>query len=141
MKFGEKVKELRIAKNLSQTELAQQVGVSMRTVRGWEVEGRYPKQQSLYVKLADALGCDISYLMSNEESFVTEASELYGARGAKQAQQILEQTAALFAGGVLSEEDQLEFITEIQSLYLDSKKRAKKFTAKKSLTGSSDAAE
>jgi len=69
MKFGEKVKELRIAKNLSQTELAQQVGVSMRTVRGWEVEGRYPKQRSLYVKLSEVLGCDISYMMSNEERF------------------------------------------------------------------------
>lgn len=113
----------------------------MRTIRGWEIEGRFPKQRSLYMKLSEVLGCDISYLMSNEESFVTEASELYGSRGAKQAQQILEQTAALFAGGTLSEDDQLEFITEIQSLYLDSKKRAKKFTAKKSLTGSSDAAE
>jgi transcriptional regulator with XRE-family HTH domain len=139
MKFGEKVKELRIAKNLSQTELARKIGVSMRTIRGWEIEGRFPKQRSLYMKLSEVLGCDISYLMSNEESFVTEASELYGSRGAKQAQQILEQTAALFAGGTLSEDDQLEFITEIQSLYLDSKKRAKKFTPKKNLTSKPDA--
>ena len=69
--------------------------------------------------------------MSEEESFITEASEQYGSRGAKQAQMILEQTAAMFAGGDLSDEDQIEFLNEIQTLYLDSKKRAKKFTPKK----------
>ena len=69
--------------------------------------------------------------MSEEESFITEASEQYGSRGAKQAQMILEQTAAMFAGGDLSDEDQIEFLNEIQTLYLDSKKRAKKIYSKK----------
>lgn len=131
MKFGEKIKELRTQKKMSQTELGKAVGVSLRTVRGWEVEGRYPRYKDLYYKLAEILGCDISYLMSEEESFITEASEQYGSRGAKQAQMILEQTAAMFAGGDLSDEDQIEFLNEIQTLYLDSKKRAKKFTPKK----------
>ena len=126
MKFGEKIKELRTQKKMSQTELGKAVGVSLRTVRGWEVEGRYPRHKDLYYKLAEILGCDISYLMSEEENFITEASEQYGSRGAKQAQMILEQTAAMFAGG-----DQIEFLNEIQTLYLDSKKRAKKFTPKK----------
>jgi len=46
-----------------------------RTVRGWEIEGRYPKKHDLYQKLADILSCDISYLMTEEEAFITEASE------------------------------------------------------------------
>lgn len=133
MTFGEKVKNLRKTKNMNQTQLANEIGVSLRTVRGWEVEGRYPKQHDLYQKLADALGCDVSYLMTEEESFITEAAEQYGSRGAKQAQQILEQAAAMFAGGELSDEDKIAFMDEIQSLYLDSKKRAKKFTPKKYL--------
>lgn len=78
MKFGEKIKELRTQKKMSQTELGKAVGVSLRTVRGWEVEGRYPRHKDLYYKLAEILGCDISYLMSEEESFITEASEQYG---------------------------------------------------------------
>lgn len=131
MTFGEKVKTLRKTKNMNQTQLADTIGVSLRTIRGWEIEGRYPKQHDLYQKLADALGCDISYLMTEEESFITEATEQYGSRGAKQAQQILEQAAAMFAGGELSDEDKTAFMDEIQSLYLDSKKRAKKFTPKK----------
>ena len=133
MTFGEKVKTLRKTKDMSQTQLAQVVGVSLRTVGGWEKEGRYPKQHELYQKLADTLGCDVSYLMTEEESFITEATEQYGSRGAKQAQQILEQAAAMFAGGELSDEDKTAFMDEIQMLYLDSKKRAKKFTPKKYL--------
>lgn len=133
MTFGEKVKELRTQKGLTQTELGKKVGVSLRTVRGWETEGRYPRHRELYKKLAEVLGCDTSYLMTEEESFITEASEQYGSRGARQAQAILEQTAALFAGGDLSDTDQIAFLNEIQGLYLDSKKRAKKFTPKKYL--------
>ena len=133
MTFGEKVKTLRKTKDMSQTQLAQAIGVSLRTVGGWEKEGRYPKQHELYQKLADTLGCDVSYLMTEEESFITEATEQYGSRGAKQAQQILEQAAARFAGGELSDEDKTAFMDEIQMLYLDSKRRAKKFTPKKYL--------
>ena len=129
MTFGEKVKNLRKNRGLNQTQLADAVGVSLRTVRGWEIEGRYPKKHDLYQKLADILSCDISYLMTEEEAFITEASEQFGNRGAKQAQQILEQAA----GGELSDEDKTAFMDEIQSLYLDSKRRAKKFTPKKYL--------
>ncbi len=133
MTFGEKVKTLRKTKDMSQTQLAQAIGVSLRTVGGWEKEGRYPKQHELYQKLADTLGCDISYLMTEEDAFITEATEQFGSRGARQAQQILEQAAAMFAGGELSDEDKTAFMDEIQMLYLDSKKRAKKFTPKKYL--------
>lgn len=133
MTFGEKVKNLRKTKGLSQTQLAEAIGVTNRAVRSWEVEGRYPKQHDLYYKLADILSCDISYLMTEGESFITEATEQYGSRGAKQAQQILEQAAAMFAGGELSDEDKIAFMDEIQMLYLDSKQRAKKFTPKKYL--------
>ena len=89
MTFGEKVRSLRKEKKMSQQELASMVGVSYRTIRSWEVEGRFPKQNVLYQKLADALQCDVSYLMSENEAFITEASEQFGNRGAKQAQQIL----------------------------------------------------
>ena len=133
MTFGEKVKNLRKTRGMNQTQLGQEVGFSLRTVRGWEVEGRYPKQHDLYQKLADTLGCDVAYLMTEEESFITDVSEQYGSRGARQAQQILEQAAAMFAGGELSDEDKTAFMDEIQMLYLDSKKRAKKFTPKKYL--------
>ena len=134
MTFGEKIRSLKKGKKMSQQELASMVGVSYRTIRSWEVEGRYPKQNILYQKLADALQYDVSYLMSENASFITEASEQFGNRGAKQAQQILEQAAAMFAGGSLSDEDKIAFMDDMQMLYLDSKRRAKKYTPKKYLT-------
>ena len=70
MTFGEKVRSLRKEKKMSQQELASMVGVSYRTIRSWEVEGRFPKQNVLYQKLADALQCDVSYLMSENEAFI-----------------------------------------------------------------------
>ena len=50
--------------------------------------------------------------MSENEAFITEASEQFGNRGAKQAQQILEQAAAMFAGGSLTDEDKIAFMDE-----------------------------
>ncbi|MBQ6602447.1 MAG: helix-turn-helix transcriptional regulator [Eubacterium sp.] len=131
MTFAEKIKTLRKAAGLSQEELAEKVGVSARTVRGWEADGRYPKKQALYSRLCEVLDCDISYIMTDTESFITAASEDYGSRGERQARAILNQAAVLFAGGDLSDEDQIAFLNEIQALYLDSKKKAGKFTPRK----------
>lgn len=133
MNFGEKVKELRKQQNLSQQALAKAINVSTRTVQNYEAGISYPKQREIYQKLALALDCDQNYLMTEEEAFITEATAQFGNRGTKQAQAILEQTAAMFAGGELSDEDQIAFLNEIQGLYLDSKRRAKKFTPKKYL--------
>ena len=68
MTFGDKIRKLRIEKKMTQQKLGDMVGVSHRTIRSWEVEGRYPKQSSLYQKLADAFQCQVSYLMNNDET-------------------------------------------------------------------------
>ena len=75
MTFAEKIRDLRNKKGLSQTELGNAVGVSLRTVRNWELEGRYPKQRELYGKLAEVLECDINYLMTEDATFITRAEE------------------------------------------------------------------
>ena len=43
MKFGEKVRDLRKKNSLTQDELAKCLGVSKRTIIGWERDGRYPR--------------------------------------------------------------------------------------------------
>ena len=131
MKFGDKIKNLRVDKKLSQQALGELIGVSARTIQNYESGVSYPKAHEIYAKLANALGCNENYIKTEDEEFITNASAQYGTRGASQAQQILEQTAAMIAGGELSDEDKLEFMHEIQSLYFDSKDRAKKFTPKK----------
>ena len=66
--FGDKIRKLRKEKKMTQQKLGAMVGVSYRTIRAWEIDGRYPKQSSLYQKLADAFQCQVSYLMNNDET-------------------------------------------------------------------------
>jgi len=131
MKFGEKVKALRNQKKMSQGELAKVIGVSPRTVLYYEQGESYPRNRDIYRKLAELFEVPLNHLLTEDEEFITAATEKYGRRGQSQAQEILDQTAAMFAGGELSEEDQLAFIHEMQHIYFDSKERAKKFTPKK----------
>lgn len=129
MKFGEKVKTLRLQKHLTQAELAEKAGVSLRTIINYENESRYPKKREVYALLAAALEADERYLLSEDEEFLLLSREEYGPRGEKGARELLGQTAALFAGGELSDDDKLAFVTEIQQLYLESKQTAReKFT-------------
>ena len=128
MKFGEKVKKLRKEMKLSQGELAAKIGVSARSVASYEAGTSYPRYKEVYEALAAALGVDVNYLRTEDEEFLEDVGQQFGSRGQRQATAILEEARQLFAGGELSEEDQIAFLTEMQQLFLDSKQRAKKFT-------------
>ena len=133
MKFGEKVKELRAKKELSQPALAKLLGVSTRTIAAYESCTSYPRRKEMYDKLAEIFDVSVDYLRTENEEFITDAKERFGSRGEAQAKSILEQTQQLFAGGSLSEDDEIAFLREMQRIYLDSKERAKKYTPKKYL--------
>ena len=128
MKFGEKVKKLRKEMKLSQSELAAKIGVSARSVASYEAGTSYPRYKDVYEALAAALGVDVNYLRTEDEEFLEDVGQQFGSRGQRQATAILEEARQLFAGGDLSEEDKMIFLTEMQQLFLDSKQRAKKFT-------------
>ena len=53
--FGERLRRYRRDKGLTQQELADQIGVSNKTVSRWESGGGYP-DVSMLVPLARALG-------------------------------------------------------------------------------------
>ena len=132
MKFGEKVRLLRNEKKLSQTELGKMCGLSLRTIRNYEVDGRYPKQREVYAKLATALGCEINFLHSEDEEFVLQAQQSYGYKGAKDAEELVAEVSALFAGGELSENDKDAVMRALQDAYWMAKERNKeKYTPKK----------
>ena len=132
MKFGEKLKEQRTKKSLSQEELAKLIGVRRGTITNYEGGVSYPKDRKVYGKLAEIFEVDVNYLLTEDEEFLSQAAELYGTKGVREAKAILEDTAALFAGGELSEKDQLAFLHEMQAIYLDASERAReKYTPKK----------
>lgn len=132
MKFGEKLRELRKQKHLSQTELGEAVGVSLRTLRGWEIEGRYPKQRELYAKLAEVLECDVDYLLTEKEAFITDSADQFGYRGERDAKALVEDLTGLFAGGQMAEEDMDALMLAVQEAYVEAKRRNReRFTTKK----------
>lgn len=141
MTFGEKVKTTRTRLNLSQSELAEKIGVTARVISSYENDNSRPRGLERYKKLAEALGVNVNFLLSEDEEFVAAAEDSYGRRGARQAQELLTEITGLFAGGDLAEEDMREMVDAIQEAYLIAKKNNQKYTPKKYLSESNEAQE
>ncbi len=131
MMFGEKLKEERKKRGLTQQMLADIVGVSLRTIAGYESENRYPRTRELYHKLAEAVAVDVNYLLTENEEFTVSAGERYGVRGVQQAQALVDRIGGMYAGGELSEDDMDAVMKAMQKLYWDAKEENKKYASKK----------
>ena len=131
MTFGEKVKNERNRLGLNQDELAKKIGVTRRVIRSYETDSSRPRGPERYKKLAEALGVNINYLLSEDEAFIADVEDNYGHRGAKQAKELLAEVTGLFAGGEMADEDMREMVDAIQEAYLIAKKNNKKYTPKK----------
>lgn len=79
-----------------------------------------------------ALNVETNYLLTEDEEFVVNAAERYGAHGASQAQAVIDGFSGLCAGGTLSEEDKDAVMKALQDIYWESKARnVQKYTPKK----------
>ncbi len=131
MKFGEKIKNARVAKGLTQADLAKAVGVSLRTMVSYENGDCYPKKREVYGELATALSLDMNYLLTENEEFISKAGEKYGSRGKKYAQQLVTEVSGLFAGGDMDDEDMDAVMRAITDAYWIAKEKNKKYAPKK----------
>ena len=131
MLFGDRVKELRSLAGMSQQELANKAGLSLRSIQNYESNQRYPKDVAILNKLCKALNTTIEELMKGEDNFIQEASEKYGTRGKKDAQKLVDEIGGLFAGGELNEEDKDKVFRAITEMYWRAKDNNKKYTPKK----------
>lgn len=122
MTFGEKVKNERNRLGLNQDELAKKIGVTRRVISSYENDSSRPRGTERYKKLAEALGVNINYLLSEDEAFIADVEDNYGHRGAKQAKELLAEVTGLFAGGEMADEDMREMVDAIQEAYLIAKR-------------------
>lgn len=67
-----RIKELRTAKGLKQTDLAKQLGVTQGALSGWENENYEPDIKALK-KMAEIFGVSIDYILCLTESPVSSA--------------------------------------------------------------------
>ena len=63
--FTERLKELRLKKGLTQTELGEKVGVKQNTFTNWEKGKREPSFENL-IKLSDLLEVSLDWLFGRE---------------------------------------------------------------------------
>ena len=66
MTLGQKIKKLRIEKELTQKDLADQVHVTFQTISKWENDENEPDVATLR-ELAKLFGCSLDYLLSEDE--------------------------------------------------------------------------
>lgn len=137
MTFGEKVKNERNRLGLNQDELAKKIGVTRRVISSYENDSSRPRGTERYKKLAEALGVNINYLLSEDEAFIADVEDNYGHRGAKQAKELLAEVTGLFAGGEMADEDMREMVDAIQEAYLIAKKTTRN-THRKSIAKTSN---
>lgn len=130
--FGERIRELRTQKGLTQPQLADSIGVSVRTVKSYELGTSLPKTRETYQKLAEFFDVNINYLLAKDEQFILDAGATYGSRGKhkQQAHALIAEVSGLFAGGGIAEEDMDEMMKAIQDAYWIAKERNKKYTPK-----------
>ena len=147
MNFGEKIKELRKKRGFSQAELAEKIGVTQKTICNYENGTRFPKGQKIINGFADIFDVSIDYLLDDTEidsnkqnikieykdEFISTAKENFGYKGKKEAEKLLEKTAAIFSGGSLSDEDKDAFFQSITELYFDAKSKSRKKYGKKGI--------
>ena len=79
-------------------------------------------------KLATALEVSVYDVLGEDGTLIAEASEKYGSRGAKQAEQLMAEVTGLFAGGEMAEEDMDVMMKAISDAYWIAKEKNKKFT-------------
>ena len=147
MNFGEKIKELRKKRGFSQAELAEKIGVTQKTICNYENGTRFPKGQKIINGFADIFDVSIDYLLDDtsideiennidieyKDEFISSAKENFGYKGKKEAENLLEKTAAIFSGGSLSDEDKDAFFQSITELYFDAKSKSRKKFGKKKI--------
>ena len=132
MKFGEKVRKARLAAHFSQQQLADQTGISLRTIQNYESGERMPKQREYYRLLADALHMDESVLADDQADFILQDDEPCDTRGSEQAQRLVAEITGLYAGGELMDEDMDAMMEAIQEAYWLAKRRNRRQRAVRS---------
>lgn len=116
MKFGEKLRALRLQNHLTQSALAERLGVSLRTLQNYETCKIYPKQTEIYARIAALFGVSTDYLLNTQNIPVTTAASL-------PTDELVASVGSLFSGGVLSDEDKDKVFATITELYWQAKRQ------------------
>ena len=74
MTFADKIKIARAAQHLTQQELANRCGLSLRTIQNYELGTRKPKSDTIYAALAETLGIRVTDLLDDKTDLTLHSS-------------------------------------------------------------------
>ncbi len=131
MSFGDRVRAARRAKKLSQKELSELSGISLRTLQNWEGGVRRPSQFEAVSQLASALGVSASDLLDPSDALVIDAAERGGSAAARDIASLVSECCGLFAGGELDEEEKDGIMAALTEAYWIAKRASTKYGSKK----------
>lgn len=114
MDFATKLKRLRGQAGLTQTELAEQLGLSLKTISRYEVNGMRPRSRKIYNQMANIFRVDASYLLVDDDDYKVPVED-------QNYDMLVNGMLGLFAGGTLSDEDKKAVVEAITEAYYKSK--------------------
>lgn len=111
MKFSDKIVLQRKRNGLTQQALADEVGITQRSVAAYETGNAHAHKKTLR-KLAEVLHVSYDYLLNDDiedpsyglekMGYVDQVRDQFGQKAAEDLDRILEQSNQLFAGGNLT---------------------------------------
>lgn len=119
--FGERLKELRIARNMSQEELGKKVDTTRQTISNYEI-GKRKADYEMLEALADTFNVDIDYLLgTTDKTTLLPQNTIKQFTSAQEAVKfLLEQNVIMALNGVdinnLSDEEQIQMANEVLDL-------------------------
>lgn len=129
--FAKRLMELRKSKGWTRAQLAENANVNARTLINYENGTRIPFADTA-LNIAKTFGITVEELLGEQvdeqqkAAAIDNLEQLYGKKAADQASGLLGETDKLLAGGTLTQEQQDDFILEMQKLFILATERAKK---------------
>lgn len=131
MHFQSRLREKRLAKNLTQVQLAEAVSVTPRTIQHYESGTRKPTKMAIIEKLAAVLETTPEDLLGSQGLLVIAAHEQGGPKAAKDIEVLVSEVTGLFAGGRLSDEALDGAMKALNDAYWIAKEKNKKYAPKR----------
>lgn len=127
MILSEKIKELRLEKEMTQEELAEKIGVARWSVTQYENGNRVPRKSTIerIAAVLDinpaTLSDDTAELHTDEEiieRYGATIKDKYGEEAKKGFRKMVLNNKPMFAGGLMPEQDRDKFIAAVAATYL-----------------------
>ena len=123
MNFSDKLKKLRSQSQLTQSDFANKIGVSLRTYKAYELGERRPRKHDIYLKIADIYDLDLNSLITDGEDLKTLS---HIENNDKDADVIIKEMLGLFSGGKLDLEDKKAVLDSLEEAYYIAKMKEEK---------------